>query len=285
MIGNIVYKKSQDYTPFRQIYTETSSNISVPVNGIYRICAVGKGGDGYVRTSSSTSSLVLANGYCGGCGYADVNISTTDILSITINNSYSQLSINNNLFISATSGRNSNSGRSGTVQFYNVLPIINSEEASSNGGRSISIVPPSIYSSFLSNGGESGYYNTDFESDTSVVKGNNSGGNGIFGNDGGMGGSAFTFNGSSLYGYYYVNGLSGNTPSHGGGLGGNGAAGSYPTSTFSAYSFPGGGGGGGYGGGGGAPVGDFKTSYSNYYFRYSQPGSGGAGCVLIERIG
>lgn len=284
MIQNTVFF-GDEFIPFRQLF-DTSQTVTLPASGRYRICAVGKGGDGKTYTDDGYSSgdyqFDMENGYCGGCGYVDVELSLTDVIEVTINSSYSRVTVNGSMLISATAGKNSLSGNSGTVQLGSSIPIIQQEMASSNANHSISIIPPTIYNDYISLGGEPGYYN--IYRDTDFMQGENPGGNGLFGNDGGMGGDAFCASG--LGSYIFFNGIPGNSPSNGAGLGGKGIAENASRgSTANPAAYPGGGGGGGYGGGGGRSMGEHYGYYSREYFTYSEPGKGGAGCVLIERVG
>ena len=137
---------------------------------------------------------------------------------------------------------------------------------------------------YISKGGLSGwgaYFEEHGERDSEIIRNAGNGGNGLFGGDGGNGGDGIGI---------YVDGwkddliLAPESVSNGAGAGGAAYSKIYNYSSLrTSNRFGGGGGGGGYGGGGGGNAGDwFMYNYTR--FVYSNPGTGGAGCVFIERI-
>lgn len=244
---------SVQFRPVLALLTE-SGTYTVPYAGWYRIAAVGHGAAGYGDDSAPLSTP--APGGAGGGGYLDKYLPAGAVLTAAISDTASELSYGGAVLISASCG----SGKTaGAVTGSGVVPF------SGNGTDTPDVTPPDgIYdASLCSVGGAAGLRDDEAVSAP--------GGAGLFGGDGGHGGYALS--------------ESGHTHTGGGGAGsrgaGSGADGSlyYVGSTLGYYA--GAGGGGGYGGGGGKPT---TVRSDAYYTGWLGAGSGGAGCVRIERI-
>lgn len=244
---------SAQFRPVLALLTE-SGTYTVPYAGWYRIAAVGHGAGGYGDDSAPLSTP--APGGAGGGGYLDKYLPAGAVLTATISDMASTLSYGGSALISAARGSGKTAGAvtgSGVVAFP------------SNGTDTPDVTPPDgIYDASLrSVGGAAG-----LRDDEAVSA---AGGAGLFGGDGGDGGYALSESGNT----HTSNGRTGSRGA------GSGAGGSlyYVGSTKGYYA--GAGGGGGYGGGGGKPT---AVRNDAYYTGWLGAGSGGAGCVRIERI-
>lgn len=244
---------SAQFRPVLALLTE-SGTYTVPYAGWYRIAAVGPGAGGYGDDSDPLSTP--APGGAGGGGYLDKYLPAGAVLTATISDMASTLSYGGSALISAARGSGKTAGAvtgSGVVAFL------------SNGTETPDVMPPDgIYDASLrSVGGAAG-----LRDDEAVSA---AGGAGLFGGDGGDGGYVLSESGDT----HTSNGRTGSRGA------GSGAGGSlyYVGSTTGYYA--GAGGGGGYGGGGGKPT---VVRNDAYYTGWLGAGSGGAGCVRIERI-
>lgn len=244
---------SAQFRPVLALLTE-SGTYTVPYAGWYRIIAIGHGAGGYGDDSAPLSTP--APGGAGGGGYLDKYLPAGAVLTATISDMASTLSYGGSALISAARGSGKTAGSvtgSGVVAFP------------SNGTDTPDVTPPDgIYdASFRSVGGAAGLRNDEAVSAA--------GGAGLFGGDGGDGGYALSKSGDT----HISNGRTGSRGA------GSGAAGSlYLVGSTTGY-YAGAGGGGGYGGGGGKPT---AVRNDAYYTGWLGAGSGGAGCVRIERI-
>jgi hypothetical protein len=244
---------SAQFRPALALLTE-SGTYTVPYAGWYRIIAIGHGAGGYGDDSAPLSTP--APGGAGGGGYLDKYLPAGAVLTATISDMASTLSYGGSALISAARGSGKTAGSvtgSGVVAFP------------SNGTDTPDVTPPDgIYDASLrSVGGAAGLRNDEAVSAA--------GGAGLFGGDGGDGGYALSESGD-------IHTSSGRTGSRGAG---SGAAGNlYLVGSTTGY-YAGAGGGGGYGGGGGKPT---AVRNDAYYTGWLGAGSGGAGCVRIERI-
>lgn len=241
------------FRPVLALLTE-SGTYTVPYAGWYRITAIGHGAGGYGDDSAPLSTP--APGGAGGGGYLDKYLPAGAVLTATISDTDSTLSYGGSALISAARGSGKTAGSvtgSGVVAFP------------SNGTETPDVTPPAgIYDASLrSVGGAAG-----LRDDEAVSA---AGGAGLFGGDGGDGGYALSESGNT----HTSNGRSG---SRGSGSGANGSL--YLVGSTKGY-YAGAGGGGGYGGGGGKPT---AVRNDAYYTGWLGAGSGGAGCVRIERI-
>ena len=244
---------SAQFRPALALLTE-SGTYTVPYAGWYRIIAIGHGAGGYGDDSAPLSTP--APGGAGGGGYLDKYLPAGAVLTATISDMASTLSYGGSALISAARGSGKTAGSvtgSGVVAFP------------SNGTDTPDVTPPDgIYDASLrSVGGAAGLRNDEAVSAA--------GGAGLFGGDGGDGGYALSESGD-------IHTSNGRTGSRGAG---SGAAGNlYLVGSTTGY-YAGAGGGGGYGGGGGKPT---AVRNDAYYTGWLGAGSGGAGCVRIERI-
>lgn len=244
---------SAQFRPVLALLTE-SGTYTVPYAGWYRIIAIGHGAGGYGDDSAPLSTP--APGGAGGGGYLDKYLPAGAVLTATISDMASTLSYGGSALISAARGSGKTAGSvtgSGVVEFP------------SNGTDTPDVTPPDgIYdASFRSVGGAAGLRNDEAVSAA--------GGAGLFGGDGGDGGYALSKSGDT----HTSNGRTGSRGA------GSGAAGNlYLVGSTTGY-YAGAGGGGGYGGGGGKPT---AVRNDAYYTGWLGAGSGGAGCVRIERI-
>lgn len=244
---------SAQFRPVLVLLTE-SGTYTVPYAGWYRIIAIGHGAGGYGDDSAPLSTP--APGGAGGGGYLDKYLPAGAVLTATISDMASTLSYGGSALISAARGSGKTAGSvtgSGVVAFP------------SNGTDTPDVTPPDgIYDASLrSVGGAAGLRNDEAVSAA--------GGAGLFGGDGGDGGYALSESG-------HTHTSNGRTGSRGAG---SGAAGNlYLVGSTTGY-YAGAGGGGGYGGGGGKPT---AVRNDAYYTGWLGAGSGGAGCVRIERI-
>lgn len=244
---------SAQFRPVLALLTE-SGTYTVPYAGWYRITAIGHGAGGYGDDSAPLSNP--APGGAGGGGYLDKYLPAGAVLTATISDMASTLSYGGSALISAARGSGKTAGSvtgSGVVAFP------------SNGTDTPDVTPPDgIYdASFRSVGGAAGLRNDEAVSAA--------GGAGLFGGDGGDGGYALSKSGDT----HTSNGRTGSRGA------GSGAAGNlYLVGSTTGY-YAGAGGGGGYGGGGGKPT---AVRNDAYYTGWLGAGSGGAGCVRIERI-
>lgn len=244
---------SAQFRPVLVLLTE-SGTYTVPYAGWYRIIAIGHGAGGYGDDSAPLSTP--APGGAGGGGYLDKYLPAGAVLTATISDMASTLSYGGSALISAARGSGKTAGSvtgSGVVAFP------------SNGTETPDVTPPDgIYDASLrSVGGAAGLRNDEAVSAA--------GGAGLFGGDGGDGGYALSESG-------HTHTSNGRTGSRGAG---SGAAGNlYLVGSTTGY-YAGAGGGGGYGGGGGKPT---AVRNDAYYTGWLGAGSGGAGCVRIERI-
>ena len=244
---------SAQFRPVLALLTE-SGTYTVPYAGWYRIIAIGHGAVGYGDDSDPHSTP--APGGAGGGGYLDKYLPAGAVLTATISDMASTLSYGGSALISAARGSGKTAGSvtgSGAVAFP------------SNGTETPDVTPPDgIYDASLrSVGGAAGLRNDEAVSAA--------GGAGLFGGDGGDGGYALSESGD-------IHTSNGRTGSRGAGSGAGGSL-YYVGSTTGYYA--GAGGGGGYGGGGGKPT---AVRNDAYYTGWLGAGSGGAGCVRIERI-
>ena len=244
---------SAQFRPVLALLTE-SGTYTVPYAGWYRITAIGHGAGGYGDDSAPLSTP--APGGAGGGGYLDKYLPAGAVLTADISDTSSTLSYGGSALISAARGSGKTAGAvtgSGVVAFL------------SNGAETPDVTPPDgIYDASLrSVGGAAGLRNDEAVSAA--------GGAGLFGGDGGDGGYALSESGDTHI-------SNGRTGSRGAGSGANGSL-YYVGSTTGYYA--GAGGGGGYGGGGGKPT---AVRNDAYYTGWLGAGSGGAGCVRIERI-
>lgn len=258
---------SAQFRPVLVLLTE-SGTYTVPYAGWYRIAAVGHGGNGdYVH--DATSLNYLSPGGAGGMGYVDKYLSAGAVLTVTITNDVTTVTLGGTDLISATAGAStvSSFGKciAGTVSGDGVIA------APSNGQPTADITPPDAYNSpmYKSSGGYSGAV----KGTGNIKLGKKDGGDGLFGGDGPDGGMCF-YNANS-----YVGVKPARTPERGAGAADSGGAPIYYDTT---YPYGGAGGGAGYGGGGGAIEG--YRSYDDDYYALGNGGQGGAGCVRIERI-
>lgn len=244
---------SAQFQPVLALLTE-SGTYTVPYAGWYRIAAIGHGARGYGDDSAPLSTP--APGGAGGGGYLDKYLPAGAVLTATISDIASTLSYDGSALISAARGSGKTAGSvtgSGVVAFP------------SNGTDTPDVTPPDgIYDASLrSVGGAAGLRNDEAVSAA--------GGAGLFGGDGGDGGYALSKSGDT----HTSNGRTGSRGA------GSGAAGNlYLVGSTTGY-YAGAGGGGGYGGGGGKPT---AVRNDAYYTGWLGAGSGGAGCVRIERI-
>lgn len=244
---------SAQFRPVLVLLTE-SGTYTVPYAGWYRIIAIGHGAGGYGDDSAPLSTP--APGGAGGGGYLDKYLPAGAVLTATISDMASTLSYGGSALISAARGSGKTAGSvtgSGVVAFP------------SNGTDTPDVTPPDgIYDASLrSVGGAAGLRNDEAVSAA--------GGAGLFGGDGGDGGYALSKSGDT----HTSNGRTGSRGA------GSGAAGNlYLVGSTTGY-YAGAGGGGGYGGGGGKPT---VVRNDAYYTGWLGAGSGGAGCVRIERI-
>ena len=260
---------SAQFRPVLALLTE-SGTYTVPYAGWYRIAAVGHGGNG-AYAHYGTSLDYLSPGGAGGMGYVDKYLSAGAVLTVTITNDVTTVTLGGTDLISATAGSSAITGttdtkcRAGTVTGDGVVA------APSNGTETADITPPDAYNSpiYKSSGGYSGAV----KGTGNIELGEKDGGDGLFGADGPDGGMCF-YNANS-----YVGVEPARTPERGAGAADAGGAPHYNGST---YTYGGAGGGAGYGGGGGAIEG--YRSYSSDYYALGNGGQGGAGCVRIERI-
>ena len=257
------------FRPVLELLTE-SGTYTIPYAGWYRICAIGHGGHGAYLHSSLTNDY-LSPGGAGGGGYLDIYLPSGAVLTAEITDASSTVTLDGVTLISATAGNGvvdssakaclagTVSGAAGVVAFP------------SNGTATPDVAPPEAYDKpcYRSSGGCKGPYKSS--SDSTATVGIKSGGDGLFGGDGGDGGPCLYNNG-----YVYADARE---PSRGGGRGDNGRAPVYSTTT---YPYSGAGGGGGYGGGVGAV--QLTRSFGGGYSPVDDGGEGGAGCVRIERI-
>lgn len=244
---------SAQFRPVLALLTE-SGTYTVPYAGWYRIAAVGHGAGGYGDDSAPLSTP--APGGAGGGGYLDKYLPAGAVLTATISDMASTLSYGGSALISAARGSGKTAGSvtgSGVVAFP------------SNGTDTPDVTPPDgIYDASLrSVGGAAG-----LRDDEAVSA---AGGAGLFGGDGGDGGYALSESGNTHT-------SNGRTGSRGAGSGAGGSL--YLVGSTTGY-YAGAGGGGGYGGGGGKPT---AARNDAYYTGWLGAGSGGAGCVRIERI-
>jgi len=253
-----------NFKPVLQMIT-ASGDYTIPYSGTYRIAAVGHGGNGaYANFSRYTNTL--SSGGAGGMGYLDIYLHSNAVLTATITDSISKVSLDGTDIISATAGSSSVSYgdegcRAGTVSGDGVVA------APSNGTVTPNITPPDAFNSpiYKSSGGYRGA--------TDNVASSKDGGDGLFGGDGPDGGGCFYMKTS-------YEGLSpARSPERGAGAADSGSAPIYFNTT---YPYGGAGGGAGYGGGGGRVEG--YRQYAGDYFAVGNGGDGGAGCVRIERI-
>ena len=244
---------SAQFRPVLALLTE-SGTYTVPYAGWYRIIAIGHGAGGYGDDSAPLSTP--APGGAGGGGYLDKYLPAGAVLTATISDMASTLSYGGSALISAARGSGKTAGSvtgSGVVAFP------------SNGTDTPDVTPPDgIYdASFRSIGGAAGLRNDEAVSAA--------GGASLFGGDGGDGGYALSKSGDT----HTSNGRTGSRGA------GSGAAGNlYLVGSTTGY-YAGAGGGGGYGGGGGKPT---AVRNDAYYTGWLGAGSGGKGCVRIERI-
>lgn len=258
-----------NFKPVLQLITE-SGDYTIPYSGTYRIAAVGHGGNG-AYAHYGTSLNYRSPGGAGGMGYVDKYLSAGAVLTVTITNDVTTVTLGGTDLISATAGSSTivsttdTKCRAGTVTGDGVVA------APSNGTETADITPPDAYNSqiYKSSGGYSGAV----KGTGNIEPGSKDGGDGLFGGDGPDGGMCF-YNANS-----YVGVEPARSPERGAGAADAGDAPRYNSST---YTYGGAGGGAGYGGGGGAIEG--YRSYSSGYYALGNGGQGGAGCVRIERI-
>lgn len=260
---------SAQFRPVLVLLTE-SGTYTVPYAGWYRIAAVGHGGNG-AYAHYGTSLDYLSPGGAGGMGYVDKYLSAGAVLTVTITNDVTTVTLSGTDLISATAGasaiasRTDTKCRAGTVTGDGVVA------APSNGTETADITPPDAYNSpmYKSSGGYSGAV----KGTGNIEPGDKDGGDGLFGGDGPDGGMCF----------YNVNSYVGVEPARDPERGAGAAdAGGAPIYSSTTYPYGGAGGGAGYGGGGGAIEG--YRRYSSDYYAVGNGGQGGAGCVRIERI-
>lgn len=266
-----------EFEPYSNLIT-TTTTVTIPSTGIYRVTAIGRGSNGrsYNSGSGVTETTITVQGRAGGGGYVEHPFTQGEQLSITVTGSSTIVNYNNALFIQATAGGTINAGSCNFGSGFNGVSF------PSNGTNAVSIIPPDVYndSRYISLGGQGG----------AIIKNSNSGngssgGNGLFGGAGGVGGTGayWTYDSSTSVtaGGVGTPGFSGGEGAGDGGAGSGGNA--YRDSTNRPYALAGGGGGAGLGGGGGAP-----QAYGYYYRFYrsivSGYGQGGSGGVFIERI-
>lgn len=242
------------------------------VGGKYRITAIGQGGDGF-----GAGDLVYTpqndfthSGACGGGGYIEVYLTGGVSYYVTIG-----LSASFSTLITATAGGNgtlTNHGTSGVATGTGVVPF------TSNGTYgAINIVPPLIYNKplFVSQGGRgnAGAWSMAI-----------SGGDGLFGNNGGDGGNCLDFP-NLTYDPMTCKPLGGSRVK-GCGDGGRGYGAKVyiggSSSTAQLYIAGGGGGGGFGGGGGGCAV--YHTYYGGNLYYCGYGGGGADACIMIERL-
>lgn len=266
-----------EFEPYSNLIT-TTTTVTIPSTGIYRITAIGQGSNGrsYNAGSGVTETTVTVQGRAGGGGYIEQTFTQGEQLSIIVTESSTTVNYNNALFIRATAGGTRNAGSCSFGSGFNGVSF------PSNGTNTVSITPPEVYNDpkYISLGGQGGAIIKNSSSGNG-----SSGGNGLFGGAGGVGGTGacWTYNSSTSVAAGGV-GTPGFSGGEGAGDGGAGSGGNdYFDSTNRPYALAGGGGGAGLGGGGGAP-----QAYGYYYrfYRYtvSGYGQGGSGGVFIERI-
>lgn len=265
---------SAPFRPVLSILTESGTYI-IPYAGWYRICAIGHGGQGAYLHWDNLSDYFSPGG-AGGGGYLDIYLPSGAVLTVEITDASSTVTLDGVTLISSTAGSSvvdssakaclagKVSGQAGVVAFP------------SNGTATPDVAPPEAYDEpyYRSSGGCKGPYKSG--SDSTATVGIKSGGDGLFGGDGGDGGPCLFFNGSLSSGYVTA---AAREPSRGAGRAGDGGAPMYNGTT---YPYSGAGGGGGYGGGGGAV--QLYWRYADEYNKVDDGGEGGAGCVRIERI-
>lgn len=260
---------SAPFRPALELLAE-SGTYTIPYAGWYRICAIGHGGQGaYLHWGNFAN--YFSPGGAGGGGYLDIYLPSGAVLTLDITDASSTVTLNGVTLISATAGSSvvdssakaclagTVSGAAGVVAFP------------SNGTATPDVAPPEAYDKpcYRSSGGCNGPFKSGSNSTATV--GIKSGGDGLFGGDGGDGGPCLYNNG-----YVYADARE---PSRGAGRAGDGGAPMYNGTT---YPYSGAGGGGGYGGGGGAV--QKYWQYADEYNKVDNGGEGGAGCVRIERI-
>ena len=253
-----------------------SGTYTVPYAGWYRIAAVGHGGQG-AYYHFGTGNDVTSPGGAGGMGYVDKYLPSGTVLTATITDALSKVAVGSTDLISATAGSDSIASladggcRAGTVSGDGVVA------APSNGTVTPDITPPDAYNDpmYISPGGQSGFYASGSSSVDDKPRAK-SGGNGLFGGNGGAGGDSVWVIQGLGSGRGYSEGLPGDRG------GADGADADSTVHNGTTYSYSGAGGGGGYGGGGGA-VRSFRQ-YSGSYYKVDDGAAGGAGCIRIERI-
>ena len=247
---------SAQFRPVLALLTESGS-YTVPYAGWYRIAAVGHGGNG-AYLYRGTLQEYHSPGGAGGMGYVDKYLSAGAVLTVTITNAVTTVTLSGTDLISATAGASSIASRTVVA-------------APSNGTETADITPPDAYNSpmYKSSGGYSGAVMETGD----IEMGEKDGGDGLFGGDGPDGGMC-CYNVNS-----YVGVEPARSPERGAGAADAGGAPIYSSTT---YPYGGAGGGAGYGGGGGAIERD--RSYAGDHYAVGNGGQGGAGCVRIERI-
>lgn len=264
------------FRPVLKLLT-ASGTYTIPYAGWYRIAAVGHGGQGAYRYFGAGSGIFSPGG-AGGMGYVDKYLPSGTVLTATITDALSKVAIGSTDLISATAGSSEIASqadggcRAGTASGDGVVA------APSNGTVTPDITPPDAYNDpmYISPGGQSGFHESGSSSVDDKPRAK-SGGNGLFGGNGGAGGDSVWVTSGLGSGRGYCNGLPGDR----GGADGEDAGQKPSGSSVTTYS--GAGGGGGYGGGGGA-VRSSVSNASSGYVKGDDGAAGGAGCVRIERI-
>lgn len=260
---------SAQFRPVLALLTE-SGTYTVPYAGWYRIAAVGHGGNG-AYLYRGTLQEYRSPGGAGGMGYVDKYLSAGAVLTVTITNAVTTVTLSGTDLISATAGASSIASRTDTKCRAGTVTGDGVVAAPSNGTETADITPPDAYNSpmYKSSGG----YRGAVKGTDNIELGEKDGGDGLFGGDGPDGGMCF----------YNVNSYVGVEPARSPERGAGAAdAGDAPIYSNATYPYGGAGGGAGYGGGGGAI--ERGRSYAGDHYAVGNGGQGGKGCVRIERI-